>query len=283
MKERGYDAQFIYAGNGYFDNMNYFFSHNGFAIVDHADFSPDEITFENAWGVCDEDLFRRVIKEADRSYAGGKPFFSIAMTTSNHRPYTYPAGKIDIPSHTGRNGAVKYADYAIGQLLEKAKKQPWFASTIFVIVADHCADSARKIALPVKKYQIPLLIYSPEQIRPKIVDTLASQIDIAPTVLGLLQFTYSTRFFGHDLLSQGSVQGRAFITTYEKLGYLKDDKMVILSPKKVVDFYEFDRRDGKVRQLNPRDNYTLEALSYYQGANYLYKNRFNPESDKRGK
>ncbi len=275
MKGRGYDNKFIYAGHGYFDNMNYFFSHNGFGIIDHADFSRDEISFENAWGVCDEDIFRKVIKEADRSYADKKPFFSIVMTTSNHRPYTYPAGKIDIPSHTGRNGAVKYADYSIGKLLEKAGKQPWFGSTVFVIVADHCADSARKVALPIKKYQIPLLIYSPEQIRPQTIDTLSSQIDIAPTVLGLLNFSYSTKFLGHDLLGADAGQGRAFITTYEKLGYLKGDKMVILSPKKIVELYEFDRRDGKTMKLEPRDNYILEALGYYQGANYLYKNKLD--------
>jgi phosphoglycerol transferase MdoB-like AlkP superfamily enzyme len=197
------------------------------------------------------------------------------MTTSNHRPYSYPAGKIDIPSHTGRNGAVKYADYSIGKLLEKAGKQPWFGSTVFVIVADHCADSARKVALPIKKYQIPLLIYSPEQIRPQTIDTLASQIDIAPTVLGLLNFSYSTKFLGRDLLGADAGQGRAFITTYEKLGYLKGDKMVILSPKKIVELYEFDRCDGKTMKLEPRDNYILEALGYYQGANYLYKNKLD--------
>ena len=113
-------------------------------------FSKEEVTFTNAWGVCDEDLFLKVVKEADLSYSAKKPFFSVAMTTSNHRPFTYPDGKIDIPSHTGRNGGVKYSDYAIGRLMAEAKKKPWFHDTIFVIVADHCAGSARKLALPAK-------------------------------------------------------------------------------------------------------------------------------------
>lgn len=271
MKTRGYDNKFIYAGHGYFDNMNYFFAHNGFKTVDKTDFSPAEVTFDNAWGACDEDLFRKVIKEADSSYARGKPFFSVVMTTSNHRPFTYPAGRIDIPSHSGRNGAVKYADYAIGTLLENASQQPWFKQTVFVIVADHCAGSARKIALPIKNYQIPLLIYAPGKIRPQIIDTLASQIDIAPTVLGLLNFSYATKFLGKDILQMDQKDGRAFITTYEKLGYLKDNKMVILDPKQEVEFYQFDRNNGTTTELKMQDAYLLDALGYYQGTNYLYK------------
>ncbi|MEA5115195.1 MAG: sulfatase-like hydrolase/transferase [Geobacteraceae bacterium] len=271
MQSRGYDTKFIYAGHGFFDNMNYFFAHNGFAIVDKTDFSRDEVTFDNAWGACDEDLFRKVIKEANRSYGSKKLFFSIVMTTSNHRPFTYPGGKIDIPSHAGRNGGVKYADYAIGKLLENARKQPWFNDTLFVIVADHCAGSARKVALPIKNYQIPLLVYAPGRIRPQKIDTLASQIDIAPTVLGLLNFSYTTRFLGKDILLMKSGEGRAFISTYEKLGYLKGDMMVILDPKKKIEYYRFDRMTGKTDATILPEDYLLDALGYYQGTNYLYK------------
>jgi phosphoglycerol transferase MdoB-like AlkP superfamily enzyme len=108
MKGVGYDTKFLYGGYGYFDNMNYFFSHNGVDhIVDRSDFTKHEIVFENAWGVSDEDLFRKSIGEFRKSYESHRPFFGLIMTTSNHRPYTYPEGRIDIPSHTGRNGAVK--------------------------------------------------------------------------------------------------------------------------------------------------------------------------------
>ena len=105
MQAKGYEAKFIYGGYGYFDNMNYFFSHNGFHIVDRGGFAREEITFANAWGVCDADLFRKVIGEAGKSHASGKPFFSLVMTTSNHRPFTYPEGEIDIPSGSGRGEA----------------------------------------------------------------------------------------------------------------------------------------------------------------------------------
>lgn len=97
--------------------------------------------FENAWGICDEDLYKQSLKYADSTYQKKQPFFQFVMTTSNHKPFTFPEGKIDLPQGT-REGAVKYTDYALGKFLEKAKQQPWFKNTIFIVVADHCASSA---------------------------------------------------------------------------------------------------------------------------------------------
>ena len=275
MKSKGYDTSFIYGGYGYFDNMNYFFSNNGFKTVDRRDIAKEEVQFENAWGVCDEDLFNKAIKEFNDSYKNRRPFFAEIMTTSNHRPYTYPDGRVDIPSHTGRDGAVKYTDYAIGKFIDDAKKEPWFKDTVFVIVADHCANSAGKVKLPVKKYEIPLLIYSPAHIVPQKIDKLASQIDIAPTVLGLLNFSYTTNFFGKDILKMQPEQERAFISTYQKLGYLKKDKLVILDVKKEKGSYQFNRNSGESRKIPPDPKMLEEAISYYQGTNYLYKHHLN--------
>ena len=275
MKDKGYDNKFIYAGHGYFDNMNYFYANNGFTTIDRTNFSNNEITFTNAWGVCDEDLFLKVIKEGDLSHANKKPFFSVVMTTSNHRPYTYPEGKIDIPSKTGRDGGVKYSDYAIGRLLAEAKKKPWFNNTIFVIVADHCADSAAKLALPVKKYEIPLFIYAPAIIKPQVVDRMMSQIDVAPTLLGLLNFGYTSSFIGKDVMTDGPWADRAFISTYQKLGYISDDKLLVIGPKKTVDYFSFVRKDGATTVLKPQEELLMDGLAYIQGTNYIYKNRLN--------
>ncbi|MGC4074575.1 MAG: sulfatase-like hydrolase/transferase [Nibricoccus sp.] len=115
------------------------------------------------------------------------------MTTSNHRPFTYPDGRIDLPSKiSGRAGAVKYTDYAIGKFLREAENKPWFKNTVFVIVADHCASVAGKAELAVKNYHIPLVIYAPGgQIAPGRVEDLTSQVDYAPTLLGLLNWSYA--------------------------------------------------------------------------------------------
>ncbi|NJD55834.1 MAG: sulfatase [Nitrospirae bacterium] len=276
MRGKGYDTVFMYGGYGYFDNMNYFFSHNGYRTIDRKDIAPSDIHFENAWGVCDEDLFAKALREFDIAYRGHRPFFAEIMTTSNHRPYTYPEGRIDIPSHSGRDGAVKYTDYAIGKFIDDARKEPWFRDTVFVIVADHCANSAGKTALPVKKYEIPLIVFSPAHIQPARVDRLASQIDVAPTVLDLLNFSYADRFFGRDILHAPPQQERAFIGTYQKLGYIRDNTLVILEPRKDVGFYRFDRQTGSMERTAPDREMEEEAISYYEGESYLFRQRTGP-------
>lgn len=273
--ERGYQLKFIYGGNGYFDNMNYFFSHNGFTSIDKKDLTSEEITFENAWGVCDQDLFNRTLTECDRSFASGKPFFNYVMTTSNHRPFTYPDGVIDIPSHTGRKGAVKYCDYSIGEFIRKAKSKPWFSNTIFVVMADHCAGSAGQAELPFMEYQIPLLIYNPLIIQPKTIDKLCSQIDVAPTLLGLMNFSYQTKFFGKDITKMEPEEERAFISNYQKLGYLKDGHIVILSPQQKITHYQVDGQSGEMKMEAAIPEIENEAIIYYQSANYVYKNKLN--------
>ena len=272
---KGYESKYIYAGYGYFDNMNEFFSGNGFKVVDRADFAKDEITFANVWGVCDEDLFRKTIREAGASHAAGKPFFSMVMTTSNHRPFTYPDGRIDIPSKSGRAGGIKYADYAIGRFIAEASRQPWFKDTIFVFVADHCAGSAGKTDIPVKRYEIPLLVYAPQHIQPGRVGRLMSQIDVAPTVLGLMNLSYDTDFMGRDILNDSATTSRAFISTYQKLGYLTEDKLLVLGPRKYAAQYQIDRLSGAAQAQPVDEQLMLEMLAYYQGGNYLYKNRLN--------
>lgn len=275
LNAKGYESKYIYAGHGYFDNMNAFFSGNGYSIVDRADFAKDEVTFSNIWGVCDEDLFRKVIKEGSKSYAKGKPFFSMVMTTSNHRPFTYPTGRIDIPPKTGRKGGVKYADYSIGRLIAEASSQPWFKDTIFVIVADHCAGSAGKTDIPVKKYEIPMLVYSPAHVKPGRVEKLTSQIDVAPTVLGMMNMSYQSDFLGRDVLKDSGQEPRAFISTYQKLGYLTEDQLLVLGPQQYAAQYQVDRKTGDAKKEPVSDQFLGDMLAYYQGEDYLYQHRLN--------
>lgn len=274
-QQKGYDTVFLYGGNGYFDNMNAFFSGNGYRTVDKTDLSAAEIHFENAWGVADDDLLRRALKEADRDYAEHKPFFFQIMTTSNHRPYTYPEGHIDIPSGTGRSGGVKYTDYALKEFIAQARTKPWFDDTVFVVVADHCAGSARKAALPVDKYHIPLFIYAPKYIQARKIDILSSQIDVAPTLLGLLNFNYDSQFFGRDILKMSPQQGRALIGNYQKLGLFKENKLAYLAPQQQRMVVEDPL--GRDQPLNPEQAPLLvqESMAYYQAADYIWTHRLN--------
>lgn len=269
-RQKDYDVRYAYGGYGYFDNMNAFFSGNGYRVVDRLSIPDARIPFENIWGVADEALFDQVLDEIDTSHRAGRASFTHVMTTSNHRPYTYPEGRIDIPSHTGRAGGVKYTDYAIGRFFDMASKKEWFRDTVFVIVADHCASSAGKTELPVERYHIPAIVYAPAHFSPRHIDRLASQIDIGPTLLGMLNFNYSTRFFGHDVLNTPPEEDRAFISNYQSLGYLKNNVLTVLRPKQQVAAFRIDAKNNAT-PIAVEQKLLHEAVSYYQGAAELYK------------
>ena len=270
LRERGYDTQFIYGGRGYFDNMAAFFSGNGYGVIDQSSVPDEEIEFSNAWGMSDEDLYKQTLKAADHATAAGKPFFFHLMTTSNHRPYTYPDGRVAIASGTGRDGSVMYTDYAIGEFLRQARERPWFDDTVFVIVADHCAGSAGKEDLPLDKYHIPLWIYSPRNVPAREVDTLVSQIDIAPTILGLLNIDYLSMGFGVDMLSSGH-PGRALIGNYEYLGYYDGSDLTILQPRHRMERYRYVGGTAQKVSLDESDSGAELVRAYYQAAAQTYK------------
>ncbi len=286
-RQKGYNRNFFYGGDGYFDNMNSFFGGNGFNIVDRGrgflmdesitttrtNIEDDEVTFENAWGIADEDIYNKVIKIADEAHSAGKPFFDFVMTTSNHRPYTYPEGKIDIPSGSGRSGAVKYTDYAIGEFLKNAQKREWFKNTVIIIMADHCASSAGRQELDIKNYHIPALMLNLPNTPPQKVDKMASQIDIFPTLFSLLNWNYATNLYGTDILKMKPSEERAFVGTYRKLGLLKaDGKVMVLGDQRASNFYEWNRESNELLPLKENEAFLREIISNYQTADYLFRN-----------
>lgn len=263
-KDRGYTTQFIYGGYGYFDNMNAFFESNGFDIIDRTAFKKDEYGFANVWGIADEYVFDRAIREGDAQFAAKKPFMQVIMTTSNHRPYTFPASfaRTDIK---GRQAGVAYADYSAGYLIAQARKKPWFDNTIFVFVADHTAGAGGKFDLDPQKYHIPMIFYAPKFIKPQTYDKLASQIDMAPTLLGLLRFDYLSKFYGEDLLNDSDETPHAFISTYQKMGLIKDGTLTVLLPKKGIEQQTWPEQTP----LEPKNQQRInEAISYYQSASW---------------
>ncbi len=274
LKPKGYDVRYIYGGNAFFDNMGKYFGGNGYQVLDKRDIPENLVNHTTAWGVDDEASFNFTLQQCDKSYNEGNLFFNHIMTVSNHRPYTYPDGRIDIPSSKQDfTGGVKYTDFAINDFIKKAQKKPWFNNTIFVIVSDHCSRSAGKTDLPVNRYHIPCLIYAPQLIKPSIEKRLVSQIDLAPTVLGFLNQSYTSRFLGSDVFKRDTLNDRIFISTYQDMGYIRNNKLVILSPRARVEMYSFDYVSG-VNTAIPLDKSLVnEAISWYQGASFLYKEK----------
>ncbi|MDP3442952.1 MAG: sulfatase-like hydrolase/transferase [Ignavibacteria bacterium] len=285
LKQKNYHPYFLYGGDGYFDNMNNFFGGQGFDIVDRDRGNPlseqidthrykirtDEVSFENAWGICDEDLYKQAIKYADKSSNANKPFFQFVMTTSNHKPYTFPEGRIDLPQGD-RNAAVKYTDYALGKFIAEAQKKPWFKNTVFGIVADHCASSAGKWEINIDKHHIPAIIYNlPHE--PQRLDRLTSQIDLMPTLFGYLNWNYNTALYGKDINQVKVGEERAFIGNYRTLGILKENLFIQIDDRKRVKQFRVSENDQSLSEVNNQNKELVsETISYYQTASGRFKN-----------
>ena len=285
LRAKNYHLNFIYGGDGYFDNMNTFFGGQGFDIVDRDRGNPlsdeitttrksiddNQVTFENAWGICDEDIYKQAIKHADIDYLNKKHFFEFVMTTSNHKPYTFPKTTLNLDEQIRENG-VRYTDYAIDKFLKAAKDKPWFKNTIFVFIADHCASSAGKFEINIEKHHIPAIIYN-SNYKANINNTLASQIDIMPTLFGLLHWNYTTELFGKDIYKTKPSEARAFIGNYRTVGLLKNNYFTQIDNKKQVTQFNWNEKE---KTLNSIKNENIElknqTIAYYQIASHRFKN-----------
>lgn len=280
---QGFATFFIYGGYGYFDNMNAFFEANDYRVADRTDFPKETIPAENVWGVADEALFANTLRLLDEPAARGQRFFAHVMTTSNHRPFTYPDGRIDIKSPGGRDGAVKYTDYAIGRFLDEARAKPWFKDTLFVIVADHCASAAGKTKLPVNGYRIPMIMYAPELLPPGRFTPMVSQADVPPTLLDVLGAKGDDHFFGDSIFENAQRPRRAFISNYQELGYYKDDILTVLSPRQKVEAFRIDSVTHAATPTAVNEALAREAVAYYQTASRAFKTNALRNPGYRGK
>ena len=269
LRDKGYSTTYIYGGDSYFDNMGAFFGGNGYDVYDKSSYDKSQMLFSNIWGTCDEDSYREAIGLFDRKTAEGQPFFAHIMTISNHRPYTYPEGRIE-GNPMNRRSAVMYTDIAIGKFFEEARRHDWFENTVFVIVADHCASSAGKTSLPLECYHIPAMIYAPGFVKPGRVEKTCSQIDLMPTVFSLLHFSYESEFTGYDILAD-DFKERAFMATYQDMGYYCDDVLTILSPVRRITQYDVHQFDGwnfqETLMETTDERLASEAQVFYQHAN----------------
>ena len=279
LQENGYEPLYIYGGYSLFDNMRDFFEGNGYTVIDRVAIPNSEITHETIWGVADEDLYRLALRELDERAAKGGLFFAHIMTTSNHRPYTYPEGRVSIPSHTGRAGAVQYTDWAIGEFLREARKRPWFADTIFMFVADHTSHGRGRIDLPPENYRIPMLIYAPGFLEPQRIDAVASLIDVAPTLLSLLNISYDSHFFGQDILREAKHHPRAFMANYLTIGYMERGMIVELGPRQHVRVVYAENGEQVPINDSLALELTREAVAHYQQASAYISRYARSEAD----
>jgi phosphoglycerol transferase MdoB-like AlkP superfamily enzyme len=284
LRQKNYNLNFIYGGDGYFDNMNTFFGGQGFTIVDRNRGNPlddniktkriniedNEVTFENAWGICDEDIYRKTLKIADADFATAKPFFNFIMTTSNHKPYSFPKNTIDMPQGK-RESVIKYTDYAIGKFIANAKSKPWFKNTVFIFVADHCANSAGKWEVNIDKHHIPAMIYNAD-LAPEKINKLVSQIDIMPTVFGYLNWNYTTSLYGKDIRLMQPNEERALLGNYRTIGFLQNNIFTEINDKKQCNQYDWNPFKKEMKTVKKQnEDLKKRTIANYQTASERFR------------
>ena len=275
LKRDGYSTVFLYGGRGLFDGMRSYAVRNGYErFIEQKHFAHP--TFTTIWGVCDEDLFDRAVEECRAFATNGQPFLATILSVSNHKPYTYPKGKIpEDPDQRRRENAVKYSDYALGQFFRKARRESFWTNTIFAVVADHGARVYGEQSIPIHSYEIPLVIAGPAAVAaPSRVGQLGSSLDVSPTLLGLIGRPYETMFFGHDLLKCPAEDGRAFLNHNRDIGMLAHDRMVVLGLMQTVEFYQGNPKVVNMALLpKPADSdreLEQDTIAIYQVADDLY-------------
>ena len=271
LRERGYRTHFFYGGYSYFDNMQHFFTNNGFEVHDRKDVPGPK--FANIWGISDEDLFDYALRELDAQKAqDDAPFLAVILTTSNHKPFTFPPGVPGVPEEGGgRLAGLRYADHAIGRLFAQAPSHAWADSTLFTVVADHGARVYGAAEIPLKTYEIPLLMWWPSALEPRVVDTRTSQVDIAPTLLGLLGESYEAPFFGQNVLRTDSDKTAVLLFNHDHdVGLLRGDELVVLGLNKHASAFEVDLEHATYAALEPDPELLELTVAYYQTAFDLF-------------
>lgn len=237
LSARGYDDLYVYNGNFQWDNQSGFFSNQGMRnFIGREDF-VDPVFIDPTWGVSDQDMFDRAAVELAKKDPS-KPFYALLQSLSNHTPYALPeqlpvAPVTDRGSNNQHLTAMRYSDWALGQFFEKAKQSPYYKDTLFVIVGDHGFGSPEQLTeMDLFRFNVPLLLIGPG-VREKFGerrDTVGTQIDVVPTIMGRLGGASRQQCWGRDLLTLP--EGDAGIGVIKPSG--SDQTVAIVSGERVL-------------------------------------------------
>ena len=280
LADRGYHTAFIYGGEKHFDNMASFFYGNGFQeIIDQKDYKNP--VFTGSWGASDEDLFAMADKKFREWSAAGTPFYSLVFTSSNHDPFEFPDGRIELydAEKQTRNNAAKYADYALGKFFEAAKNSDYWKDTVFLVVADHDSRVSGAALVPIRHFHVPALILGAGV--PAIRDPrLISQIDLAPTMLSLAGIDAEYPMLGFDLTRE--TPDRALMIYDKNFALMRGDHVAILLPSKPAQGFRYDFVEKKLVPADITEDEARDALAAVLYGSYAYKFDLYKETDKNG-
>ncbi len=253
-KPLGYETSFIYGGESRFDNMKGWFLGNGFDKV-HDEAKMENPCYVGTWGVCDDEVVSYADKEFKALNDAGKPFMSVIFSTSNHSPFDFPDDKIELVNGVEKKSvknAIKYADFAVGQMIEKAKANGYYDNTVFLIVADHNVRVYGDDSVPVNMFHIPGLILG-GGIEAGVYDKISTQPDIIATTLDLVGADFTYPILGNSIYSKKK-QELAFMQFNNNYALMDKDVVAVLRPGKGANTYRYDRNSS----LDVQDKHLIE-------------------------
>jgi phosphoglycerol transferase MdoB-like AlkP superfamily enzyme len=201
LKKRGYTTTYFTTHDGQFDNVQGFLSTNDFdQIITEEDYPSDEV--KTTLGVPDDYMFRYSIPVINQLHDKGKPFLVTYMTASNHGPYYLP--EYFYPRNSDlKDQIIEYSDWALQQFMKQAAKQKWYSNTLFVFVADHGIHKKRSYDISLEYHHTPLIFFAPALLPGKrIFKDIGGQIDVYPTIMGILRQPWINNTSGIDLLKE---------------------------------------------------------------------------------
>jgi phosphoglycerol transferase MdoB-like AlkP superfamily enzyme len=273
LEDQNYQTSFIYGGSAHFDNMRRFFLNNGFqTVIDQKDYENPEFTA--TWGVSDEDLFMRA--HAYFEAMGNQPFFSLVFSSSNHKPFEIPAGKVEPRGgeEGPRDTAVAYADYALGEFLAMARASSYWDNTVFLVVSDHNSRVKGAHLIPVEHFHIPGVIIG-GSIEPRLVPGITSQIDLLPTLLSLMGVDSRHPAIGHDLTLPQYAHGggRAQLQFHDIQGWMVPGTVVVMQPNLPIQSYSYEPGSNLQPLLEADAELERQALAHALWPVMMIKNK----------
>jgi phosphoglycerol transferase MdoB-like AlkP superfamily enzyme len=289
----GYSKHYFLGGNPEFNNFKGLLDNiHGLQMHTETSFNAPRI---NVWGISDKDLFLAANGTFKKQT---QPFFAIIQTSDNHRPNMIPAKDTDfvksvVPEEQLQKygfesldeyNTFRYSDYSFRKFMEAAMREDYFHNTIFVFIGDHGVAGNAEAIYPaawtdqrLTDEHVPLLFYAPYLLEPQRHTDVVSQIDVLPTIAGMVQQPYLNTTLGRDLLDPARKHNFAFVTNAAgKIGMVTDDFYLISNLNFPDEQMVPVKYSGRTYTKSERDS-IQQGLSgftsaFYETARYLLMN-----------
>ncbi len=267
----GYRMLYFCNGDKNFDNLDFFLRHNGFdEIISQENYAKEEVY--DSWGVTDLTMFRKSIGRMNELHHQQQPFVSVIMTISAHEGYIPPSGIYKSGDH--QKQAYEYADYALRSFFKEASGHEWYKNTVFLLVADHGQSFDRTYDLSLSYFHSPMVIVAPFLNENEHYKKIGLQLDVMPTIMGILKIPYVNNTLGIDLRKES--RPYAYFSSDDKIGCLNDQFFLVIRKHGVESLYKYTHKDlvNYVEEHpNVADSMKAYVYSMYQTTQYLINSK----------